>query len=111
MILGKTDKAIDAFVKEKNTIFPDSADPSLCVFSSDNRDNINNSKFNASIFAENGLYFQAKGDQPACWTKTDECLTAQPILNWSQQLLKILKYYCDRVPNSNIEVLEVKHGV
>ena len=91
-----------------NSIFPVSNNLSLCIFSDENRKNLDNVKSDCYIFAEYGLYFLSKRDQPEVWTKTDSCSASHPISNWSEQLLNILKYYSERVPNSKIEVLDVK---
>lgn len=79
----------------------------FCLFSNENVKILNNLLFNGYIFAESGLFFRSQHDGPEFWAKTTIDSAALPILNWSEQLLNILKYYSERVPSSKIEASEV----
>ena len=106
--MGSNKKVFEEFTLKTSSICPQLETSSFCIFSSEPRSVLNNIKFDGYIFAENGLLFRPKYENPEFWTITEMNSVCLPILNWSEQLLNILKYYSQRVPNSNIEVSEVK---
>lgn len=81
---------------------------SFCIFSIENRNTFNDIVFEGFIFAESGLYFSSMQEKSKRWVKTELFSSALPILNWTEELLKILYYYSERVPNATIEVSEVR---
>ena len=77
------------------------------LFCSADKNNVNTTNSeNFGIFAEFGLWIRTINNSE--WILTVlETIAPQPISNWSEQLLKILKYYSIRVPYSRLNVSEV----
>lgn len=105
--MAKNEKVFEDLIIKMSSIIPNYDGSSFCIFSNENIDFLGNLNFNGYIFAESGLYFRSKYDGPNFWAKTTIDSVPLPILNWSDQLLNILKYYSERVPNSKIEASEV----